>query len=72
MAHDVVFAQIRARLHFDEMQGNAPTIFNAVLRAQRDVDRLVFADHVNIFVHRDVRSSAHDNPMFGAVMMALQ
>ncbi len=40
-AHDVVFAQVRAGLHFDQLQRHLARVGQRVLDAQRDVSGLI-------------------------------
>ena len=40
-AHDIVFAQVRARLHLDDLERDRPGVFQSVLDAEGDIRRLI-------------------------------
>src|SRR3981189_747645 len=71
-AHDVVFAQIRARLHLDDFQRHRARVLDAMLHADRDVGRLVLFQKEDLLAARDARGAGHHHPVLGAVMMHLQ
>ena len=47
VADDVVLAQIAAGLHLDQHHRHLAGVLHPVHRAQRDIDRLVFADQLD-------------------------
>src|SRR6202171_26228 len=71
-AHDVVFAEVRARLHLDDLEGHLPGVLEPVAHAERDERRFVFAQEKLLVAARDERRAAHDDPVFGAVVMHLK
>src|SRR5687768_8566564 len=71
-AHDVVLAEIRAGLHLDDVQRDLAGILDAVLRAERNVGRLILLEQERLLAARDARSAGDYDPMLGAMMMHLQ
>src|SRR3954465_3856947 len=71
-AHDVVFAQVGAGLHFDELQRDLPGVLEAMALAHADVDRLVLAERHRLRAARDARRAAHDDPVLRAMVVVLQ
>src|SRR5712672_2457457 len=62
-AHDVVLAEIRARLHLDELQRQLAGVFEPVFGPDRDVDGLVFANEHALRVPLHDRRALHDDPV---------
>ncbi len=52
-ADDVVFAEIRARLHFDHVQRNLPGVLDAMTNADGNVGGLVFFEQERLIATRD-------------------
>ena len=71
-ADDVVFAEIAARLHLDQVQRDLAGILQPVRGAERDVGRLVLGQHHLLVAAADFGGALHDDPMLGAVMVHLQ
>src|SRR5215467_14758691 len=71
-AHDVVLAEVRPRLHLDDLEHDGARILDAVLHADRDVGRLVLLEEKHLLTTGDARSSRDHHPMLGAVMMHLE
>src|ERR1700691_6157858 len=69
---DVVFAEIGARLHLDQLEIDLAGIGHAVNRADRQIDRLILVDENDFVVAGNFRRAAYHDPMFGAVEMLLQ
>src|SRR5260370_27085803 len=70
--HDIVFAEIRSRLHLDELQRKLAGVLEPVLGADGDVDGLVLAHEHALLAALHDRRAVHDHPMLGAVVMLLQ
>ena len=71
-AHDVVLAEIGAGLHLDDVQRNLAGILDAMLRAERNVGRLILLEQERLLAARDARRAGDDDPVLGAMMMQLQ
>src|SRR5215469_11312317 len=71
-AHDVVLAEIGARLHLDDLECNGARILDAVLHPDRDVSRLVLLEEKHLLAAGDTRRAGDDDPMLGAVVMQLE
>src|SRR5471032_510629 len=69
---DIVFAQVAARLHFDDLEWNLARVAQTVDRGNRNVGRLVLTEQEHVFVAGDFRGAADHNPVFGAVVVHLQ
>ena len=54
-AHDVVLAKIAPRLNLDDLQDLGAGVFDAMLGADRDVGRLIFAEVKDFVIARDPR-----------------
>src|SRR5258707_6610159 len=61
-AHDVVLAEIGARLHLDEMKGNFPRILQPVPRAERDIGRLVLVQEDLVVAAQHLGGTRDDHP----------
>ena len=70
--HDVVFAEIASRLHFDQLERNLAGICEPVDGTQWDIRQLVLMHQALGPVDRDHCGSANNHPMFGPVHMLLQ
>src|SRR5215469_10666328 len=70
--NDVVLAEIAASLYLDQFERDSARISQAVHRADRDVDRLVFVHHPDILADRHFGGAAHDDPVLSAMMMLLK
>ena len=71
-AHDVVFAQVFAALHFDQLHGDAPGVGQAVFAAQRDVGALVFTHELLFTIPFHQGRALHHHPVLSPVMVHLQ
>ena len=71
-AHDVVLAQISARLHFDDFQRQRARVFQAMLHADGNLSRLILGEQKSLSAARHLGRAAHHYPMLGAVVMHLQ
>src|SRR5215469_16871268 len=71
-AHDVVLAEIRARLHLDDLEHYGAGVLDTVLHADRDVGGLVLLEEELFLAARDARGARDHHPMLGAVVMHLQ
>src|ERR1700722_20299390 len=71
-AHDVVFAEIGAGLHFDKVQRDAPRIFQPMARAERNIGRLIFPQEKLLVATGDFGGARDDDPVLGAMMMHLE
>ena len=71
-AHDVVFAQVAARLHFDDLQGQLARVRQPVHLTQRDVGALVFAQQQYLVAVGDFGRAADHHPVLGTVVVLLQ
>src|SRR5260370_36244246 len=69
---DVILAEIAAGLDLDQLQDDLAGILKPVDRADRNVDRLVLVHGLDELIDGHPRSAAHDDPMFGAMVMLLQ
>src|SRR3954451_19651595 len=69
---DVVFAQIGAGLHLDDLKRNATRVLETMRYTVWDIRRLVFAKQEFFFSACDERGAAHHDPVLRAVMMHLQ
>jgi hypothetical protein len=69
---DIVFTQITSALHFYEFEIDLTRILEAVPRADRDVNRLIFVHYLHFISDCHSGGAAHDHPMLGPVMMELQ
>ena len=45
---DIILAEVAPGLHLDQLQIDLAGVFEAVLRADRDVDRLVFMQDLDL------------------------
>src|SRR3546814_3494997 len=61
--HDIVLAQICARLHLDEHHRDLPRILHPMLRPGRHVKRLVLRQQRHFVSHRDLGRALDDDPM---------
>src|SRR5512147_2558437 len=71
-ADDVVFAELVAGLHFDDLQRHAARILEAVPGAYRDEGGLVLRERQQLVAARDARGPRDHDPMLGAAVMHLQ
>src|SRR5262249_39108824 len=71
-AHNVVFAEIAAALHLDQLERDPPRIGEAMHGADRDVDGFVLVHSANLLADRHLGGAAHHDPMLGAVHVLLQ
>src|SRR3546814_3663116 len=71
-AHDVVLAQVIARLHFDQFEWAIADVFQTMLHPDRDVRGLVGTQHQQVLATGDAGAAIDHHPMLGAVMMQLQ
>src|SRR5258707_12359154 len=71
-AHYIVFAEIRARLHLDDLERHRARVLDAMLHADRNVSGLVLFEKEHLLAARDARRAGHHHPVLGAVMMQLQ
>jgi hypothetical protein len=71
-AHDVVFAQVAARLHLDDLQRHLARVGQAVHLAQRDVGALVLGQQDDLVAVGDLGRAADHDPVLGAVVVHLQ
>src|ERR1700719_2634296 len=71
-AHDVVFTQIRARLHLNDVQQDLAGILDAVFDAEWNVGRLILFEEKYLIATRDARGPGDDDPVLGAMMVQLQ
>src|SRR5690606_15647010 len=69
---DVVLAQVTARLHLDQLEHPGARVLQPVLRAQRDVGRLVGVQLEYVVVAGHARGAADHDPVLGAVLVRLQ
>ena len=69
---DVVFAEIAAGLHFDQLERDLALVGHAVNAADRQIDRLVLMHFAHRIVDRDLGGAVHDDPVLGAVAVFLQ
>src|SRR5581483_2752524 len=71
-ADNIVLAEIAARLDLDDVQRLVADVLQAMHGADRDIGRLVLAQHDRVLVLRHPRLAAHHHPMLGALGMLLQ
>src|SRR4051812_29902628 len=71
-ADDVVFAEITARLHLDDLDIDLAGILEPVDGADRNVDGFVLVQCLDRSGDRDRGRAGHDDPMFRSVMVLLQ
>src|SRR5579885_3479579 len=71
-ADDVVLAEVAARLHLDQVHGLVAGVLEAMRHADGNVGRLVLAQHGDLLAARDPGGAAHDDPVFGALVVVLQ
>ena len=69
---DIIFIEITSRLNFDKKGRNLPRICKAVLLAEWNVGRLVFAEQLHPIALGDFQRTFNYDPMLGAMEMALQ
>lgn len=69
---DIVFAEIAAGLNLDQFQRDLAGILQSVLRADRNVDRLILMNDLLDAVQRHQCRAANHNPVLGAMMVLLQ
>src|SRR5690606_34557900 len=72
VADDVVLAQVTARLHLDQLQHLRARVLEPVLRAQRDVGRLVGMQLEHVVVAGHACGAADYDPVLGAALVRLQ
>src|SRR5579884_3365629 len=70
--HDVVLAEVRARLHLDDVQRDLAGILDAVTDADRDVRRLILLEQEDLIAAGDACRAGDDDPVLRAMMMQLQ
>ena len=70
--HDVVLAEVGARLHLDDLQRHPARVGQPVHLSQRDVGRLVLAQHQHLVAVGDLGGAGDDDPVLGAVVVHLQ
>ncbi len=70
--NDVVFAEIVAALHFDDMHRLIERVRNSVYRANRNVGRFVHGQVELFVIQRDACLALHHRPVFRALRMLLQ
>lgn len=71
-ANYVVFAQVGARLDFDDVQGQLSGVFELVAVAEGDVRGLIFGEQGLGAVNGDFGRAADNHPVFCAVVVHLQ
>src|SRR5579863_6888130 len=71
-AHDVVLAQVRPRLHLDDLEHYGARILYTVLHADRDIGRLILLEQEHLLAARDACGARHHHPVLGTVMVQLQ
>jgi hypothetical protein len=71
MRHDVIFTEIAADLHLDQLERNLARIGEPVNAADRDIDRLVFIHAAHVAAERDLGRSLDDDPMLRAMEVLL-
>src|SRR5438876_8710102 len=71
-AHDIILAEIGARLHFDDLERHGTGVLDAVLHAHRDIGRLVLLEEKDFVSAGHARGAGDDHPVLGPVMMQLQ
>jgi len=72
VAHDVILAQIGARLHFDQPKRLFARVFQTMLGAKRNEGRLVFVQQKNLLIAGYLCRALHHDPMLGTLFVALQ
>src|ERR1700758_3166976 len=70
--HDIVLAQIRARLHLDEFQRDLSQVAQPVGCAEGNIRGLIFAKHDLLVAVGNQGGSPDDNPMFSTMMVHLK
>src|SRR5688572_26549485 len=68
-ADDVVLAEIASALHLDQLQVDLARIFQTVRDADRNIDRFILVQGLDLRVNCDPRRSPHDNPVLGPMVM---
>src|SRR5438477_7595092 len=68
-AHDVVLAEIGARLHLDEMERDLAGILQPVADAERNIGRLVLVEQDLLAAPHHLGGARDDDPVLGAVMV---
>ena len=68
-ADDVVFAEIGAGLHLDQVQRDLAGVFQPMGRAERDIARLVFGENDLLVAAAHPGRALHHHPVLGAVMV---
>src|ERR1044071_4936416 len=69
---DIVFTEIRAVLHFDDVQGIPTRIFQPVLRLHRNSRALPDFEVKDLVSPCDAGCPGDDHPMFAALMVQLE
>ena len=70
-AENIIFAEIAADLHLDQLERHLAGIFEAVPLRCNDIDALVLAHELVRVADGDFRRAVHDDPMLRAVVMHL-
>src|SRR5580765_6237484 len=71
-AHDVVLAEVAARLHLDEIERQLPGVLEPVLHPDRNEHRFVLRNEELVLAARDLRRPRDHDPVLGAVVVHLQ
>ena len=72
VADNIVFAEIGARLHLDEMQRDLAGIFKPVPGAHGNEGQFILVQRHLLVAFGHLGGAGDDDPMLGAVMMHLQ
>jgi hypothetical protein len=70
--NDVVFAEIRAELDFDERKRSVCAVAEAMVGLWRDVYVFAFAKTQMLFSADDIGCACDDDPVLAAMCMSLQ
>lgn len=69
---DVVFAEVAARLDFDQIKRNLAGVYQAVNTEWRQIDGFIFMQNERLVVFAYFSDAVDDDPVFGTMMVPLQ
>src|SRR5450631_1655981 len=70
--HNIVLAEIAAGLDLDQLEVDLAGILEAMLRSDRDVDRLVLVNDLRLLSHDHPSGAADHNPVLSTMVVQLQ
>src|SRR5210317_1989592 len=69
---NIILTQQSPRLHLNDLKNLITRVGQAVLMANRDIDRLVGLNHLHHILQGHLSYATHNHPVFSAMLMALQ